>query len=78
MVSAAVRDIQPRELAEGMAALAELCGDQDSEVAAILREASQRLQIVAWNRYAAHHNRLCRRHGFVRRHQQRARTAPSR
>jgi hypothetical protein len=71
-MSLQVRDIQPRELAEGLAALAQLCGEQDSEVVAILRRAQRELEIVAWNRYAAHHNKLGARRDFIRRHRSRA------
>jgi hypothetical protein len=64
----AVRDIQPRELAEGLAALAQHIGEQDGEVVAILRRAQRDLETLAWNRYAAHHNRLGERRDFIRRH----------
>jgi hypothetical protein len=67
-----VRDIQPRALAEGLAALAAHIGEQDGEVVAILRDAQRRLEVVAWNRYAAHHNRLGSRRDFIRRHRRAA------
>jgi hypothetical protein len=71
-MSPPVRDIQPRELAEGLAALAAQVGEQDGEVVSILRDAQRRLEIVAWNRYAMHHNRLGARRDFIRRHRARA------
>jgi hypothetical protein len=64
-------DTTPRALAEGLDHIATGIGEQDGEVAAILREAQRRLEIVAWNRYAQHHNRLGARLDFVRRHRAR-------
>jgi hypothetical protein len=67
----ALRDTAPRQLADGLAALVEHIGEQDSEVVSILRRAQRELEIVSWNRYAAHHNRLGTRRDFVRRHRTR-------
>jgi hypothetical protein len=67
----AVRDIQPRQLAEGLDRLATGIGEQDSEVVSILRRAQRDLECLAWNRYALHHNKLGARRDFIRRHRAR-------
>jgi hypothetical protein len=64
----AASDIQPREVAEGLAALVAHIGDQDAELVGILRDAQRRLETLAWNRYAARHNRRDARRTFVRHH----------
>jgi hypothetical protein len=61
-------DIQPRAVAEGLAALVAHIGDQDAELTAILRDAQRRLEALAWNRYAARTSRQCDRRRFIRRH----------
>jgi hypothetical protein len=65
-------DTTPRALAEGLDLIATVLAEQDGEVVSILREAQRRLEICAWNRYAAHHNRQGQRRDFVRRHRARA------
>jgi hypothetical protein len=69
-MSVQVRDIQPRELADGLAALAAHIGEQDDEAAAILRDAQRRLEALAWNRYAAHMTRRSAGRDLVRRARQ--------
>jgi hypothetical protein len=65
-------DTTPRALAEGLDHIATVLAEQDGEVVTILRRAQRDLEILAWNRYAAHHNRLGSRRDFVRRHRARA------
>jgi hypothetical protein len=66
-------DTTPRALAEGLDRLATGITEQDGEAAAILRTAQRQLEILAYNRYAAHHNRLGSQRDFIRRHRARAR-----
>jgi hypothetical protein len=61
-------DLQPRAVAEGLATLVAHIGEGDAELAGILREAQRRLEVLAWNRYAAHHNRRDARRTFHRHH----------
>jgi hypothetical protein len=63
--------VAPQQLAEGLAALGQRIGEQDGEVVSILRRAQRELETLAWNRYAAHHNKLGARRDFVRRHRAR-------
>jgi hypothetical protein len=64
-------DTTPRALAEGLDHIATGIGEQDSEVAAILRRAQRELEILSWNRYAMHHNQLGARRDFIHRHRTR-------
>jgi hypothetical protein len=65
-------DTTPRALAEGLDHIATVLAEQDAEAAAILRAAQRQLEILAYNRYAAHHNGLGARRDFIRRHRARA------
>jgi hypothetical protein len=65
-------DTTPRALAEGLDWLATVLAEQDGEVTSILRRAQRELETLAWNRYAAHHNKLGARRDFIRRHRARA------
>jgi hypothetical protein len=64
-------DTTPRALAEGLDHIATVLAEQDAEVCAILRRAQRELEVLSWNRYAHHHNRLGARRDFIRRHRAR-------
>lgn len=65
-----LHDTAPRDLANGLDALAQQILPADREVAQILTTARDELLALAWNRCTRHMTLLCGRQHFAARHKQ--------
>jgi hypothetical protein len=62
-----VGDVQPRELAELLDAMAQRLMDADREMAQILTTARDSMAALAWNRWSSHLTRQSARRDLIRR-----------